>query len=85
MYATGNIKILFFELQSSCLCVISGFHHDVNKVFAVLRCYAVLIGSWLLTFWDSLLVLSSSIKQSLEDGTDWLAQNFSNQALTDAV
>jgi hypothetical protein len=74
--------ILFSELQSSCLCVISGFYHVVKKVFAFLRCYAVLSDSWLLTFWDSLLVLASRVRQSLEEGTDRLPQNFSKQVPT---
>jgi len=77
--------ILFSELQSSCLCVISGFYHVVNKVFAVLRCYTVLSGSWILTFWYSLLFLSSRVRQSLEEGTDSLPQNFNNQVPIDAV
>ena len=33
-------------------CVSSGFRHCVNEIFALLGCYAVLIGSYLPTFWD---------------------------------
>ena len=65
--------------------MISGFYHVANEVFAVLRCYAVLSGSWLLTFRDSLLVLSPRVRQSVEEGTDMLPQNFSNQVPIDAV
>jgi hypothetical protein len=47
-----------------CYCVIAGFCHAVNEVFALLACYAVLIGSESLTFRDSLSVPSSWVKQS---------------------
>ena len=39
----------------------SGIHH---KDIALLGYYALLIGNWLATFWDSLSVPSSSVKQS---------------------
>jgi len=34
---------------------ISGFLHSVNEVFTLLAYYTVLIGSWLSTFWNSIL------------------------------
>jgi hypothetical protein len=37
----------------------SGIHH---KGIALLGCYAVLIGNWLATFWDSVSVPSSSVR-----------------------
>jgi hypothetical protein len=40
-------------------CVNSGFRHSVNEIFALLRCYAALIGNLLPTFLDNLSVLSS--------------------------
>ena len=45
-------------------CKISGFHHSVDEVLTLLGCYVVYVGSCLLTFQESLLVLSSKVKQS---------------------
>jgi hypothetical protein len=68
--------------------VISGICHSVNEVFALLGCYTVLVGSWLLSFWGSLLIPSSRVKQSrktLEDRTDRLSRNVSNEQPINAV
>jgi len=40
------------------------------KICSFLGCYAAWNGKSLLTFWDNLLVPSSRVKKSLEDGTD---------------
>lgn len=54
--------------ETSCLCVISGFCHDVNEIFDLLGCY----------------IPSSMVKQfkkkldclAFEDGTDMLSQKW---------
>jgi hypothetical protein len=63
------------------LCQISGFCYGVVEVFTLLGRYMAQVGMWLPTFWDSLLVPSSRIKQfilfglvTLEDGTNKLSQ-----------
>ena len=52
--APGNILC-----NKSEICVISSNRWGVNEVFALLRCYAAFIGSYLPTFRDSLALLPS--------------------------
>jgi hypothetical protein len=33
-----------FTLEQMCFCLISGFCHGVNEIFALLGCHAVWIG-----------------------------------------
>ena len=54
----GNFRDVNF------ICEISGFRRGVVEVFALLRCYAAWVGSWLPTFRDNLLVPSSRVKKS---------------------
>jgi membrane-anchored protein YejM (alkaline phosphatase superfamily) len=44
--------------------IMSGFHHDVNEMYAVSRFYMAWNGSSVLTFRDNLLVPSSRVKRS---------------------
>ena len=54
----------------------SGVHH---KGMALLGYYAVLIGNWLATFWESLSVPFASVKQSNHEyGTNMLSQYAGN-------
>lgn len=43
--------------------------HTESEAIVLLECYTVLVASWLLIFWDSLLVQSSMICLTTEDGT----------------
>ena len=76
--------------------MISGFHFEVDEVCAVLVYYAAYSDNSLPTFQDSLLVPSSRVKKAkkkafflkiltLEDGTDRLFQNVSQELPLDAV
>jgi hypothetical protein len=47
----------FYGASVHRLCVISHFRRGVNNVFALLGRKAALVGSYLLTFWDSLSLL----------------------------
>ena len=47
--------------------VISGFHHEVVEICALLCYYTVSSGNFLLTLWDNILVPSS--------GTDRVSHN----------
>jgi hypothetical protein len=40
--------------------------------FAVLRCCAAEVHSWLVTLWDSLYVLSPKVKQSIQNDNRWM-------------
>jgi len=72
-----NANTVFLPKSSCCFqyqlyvtlcgvaCVIPGLRCGVNKVFAILDCYAALIGRYLPTFWDNLSVPSSRVKQSV--------------------
>jgi len=57
---THSIVSLYFLI----LCVISGFHHNVDKICALLGYYAAYSGNSLPTFQDNLLVPSSKVKIS---------------------
>ena len=53
--------------------MILGFHRGVNKIFALVRCYAAEIGSYLPTLRDKLSFFLGF--PALENGTDKLSRN----------
>ena len=55
----------FIPIKRERLCVTSGFHRDVNDVFALLGSYTALICSYLPTFWDRISDQNSRFKQSV--------------------
>jgi len=57
--------------------VISVFRRDVNKVFALLRCYTALTGSYR-SFRTAFRSYSEGSGFTLEDGTDKLSWNHGN-------
>jgi len=66
--AGSSVWVLLWWLR---MChMISGFCCGVNEIFTLLGCYAVWIGSWLLSFFLDCL--------TLEDGACRLFQNVSN-------
>ena len=59
--AVGRVLsgLLWLRIGTSCrLCVISGFHHNVNEICALYGFYAALIGNSIPVFQDNVLVLS---------------------------
>jgi hypothetical protein len=60
---------------------------DVDEICAVLGYYAASSGNPSPTFWDSVSVQSSRVKQSLtlEDRTDTLSQNVGKRLTLNAV
>ena len=65
-----------FLITWGLLCVISGFHVEVDENCALLGYDAASSGNTLPTFRDNLLVPSSRVKsKSLEDGTDRLSRS----------
>ena len=76
--------------------MISGFHCEVDEIRTVWVYYAVYSDNLLPAFQDNLLVPSSGVKKAkkkafflkiltLEDGTDRLSQNVSQELPLDAV
>jgi hypothetical protein len=68
---------IYFERveQTHCptQCENLDVHHLSNspkfKAIGLLECYTVLVASWFMVLWDSLLVQSSMICLTSEDGT----------------
>jgi len=68
--------LITWGLQEYLLCVISGFHLEVDENCALLGYDAASSGNSLPTFRDDLLVPSSRVKsKNLKDGTDKLFRN----------
>lgn len=61
-YESGTPHVCIKFLNWNVI-VISSFCYRVNEDLGPLWCYTALIGSWLPTFQDDLLVLSSRVKQ----------------------
>ena len=59
----AQFKYLFQTMTN--LCVTSGFRHNVDDIWAILRYYAAYSGNFVPKFRDNLLVPSSSVKNSL--------------------
>jgi hypothetical protein len=76
--------------------VFSGFCHNVDEIYALLKYCAALSNSSVLTFWDNLFVPSSVVKKprkkpsfvdflTLEDRANSLSQNVSTELLLNAA
>jgi hypothetical protein len=77
-------KLNYVELLTLLLHKSSSFSCGVDDELALMGCYAVYTFSCLMTFEDSVLVLSSRVLDclTLEDGTDGLSRNVSQQLST---
>jgi hypothetical protein len=70
----------YLRVSHSCskkkqlLCLTSGFRRGVNEIFALLGCYAALIGSYLVTFQVNL----SDPALLFDEGKDRLSRNVRN-------
>jgi hypothetical protein len=55
-------KTMVIIFINKMACVISGFHHEVDKNCALLGYYSVSSGNFLLMLQDNLLIPSSGVK-----------------------
>jgi len=84
MLRCAIVSTLVHLVKVCTLFVISGFHHNVDEICAVLGYYAAWHGSSLLMFLDFLMAPSSRVKKSkiLEDGTSRSSSDIGQELTT---